>query len=199
MTFYHVSLGWTEEYKRFVPRIPEFRAYGEDDVTKRICISDSISGCLSAIPDKPYRTDIWKEITVYKCEIENYIGFKELYWTGKVFDAYLTHECWYLEPIEMAGRHMLLRGFDSCYEFVPNEQRTDEYILYAVDYLKNHNVRITDEIKKRLYSCSMLEAMYDIFPQIFHEHDLDLDEVSEEILATTRIITNPELKMVVMD
>lgn len=48
MKLYHVSLDLGE--LNFIPRVPENRAVGEDDIVPRICLSDSIEGCLSAVP-----------------------------------------------------------------------------------------------------------------------------------------------------
>lgn len=42
----------------------------------------------------------------------------------------------------------------------------------------------------------MIEAMYDIFPPLFYENNLDLEDVSEEILTTSRIISNPKFSIV---
>jgi hypothetical protein len=49
---FHVSGDITDaKTKLFVPRIPEHRYVGEDDTIPRICFSDSILGCIKAIPD----------------------------------------------------------------------------------------------------------------------------------------------------
>lgn len=196
MILYHVSKGWTELYKEFIPRVPEFRAYDEDNKTERICLSDSIGGCLSAIPDSLYHTDEYTKLTIYECDIDDYINYEELYKYGMVPDAYVTHEYWCLKPIWMFGTHVLLSDFDSHYEFVPDEKRLDEYVLYVVDYLNCHDIIIPADTKKRLENCTMIEAMYDIFPPLFYKNNLDLDDVSEEILTTSRIISNPKFSIV---
>lgn len=49
---FHLSGDITDkETKLFIPRIPEHRCKGEDDTILRICFSDSILGCIKAIPD----------------------------------------------------------------------------------------------------------------------------------------------------
>lgn len=46
-TLYHVSYN---KIDRFTPRIPQNRCPGENDSIPRICLSDSIEGCINALP-----------------------------------------------------------------------------------------------------------------------------------------------------
>lgn len=194
MKLYHVSMGWTETLKLFTPRVPDSRAYDEDDVTARICFSKTIEGALSAIANKPTETCTWKEITIYELDTDNYIDSRRLYLSGKVNDAILTNECWYLEPVTLKGTHMLLRDFSYSYEYIPNEKMKDEYIDYAIFYLKDQGICVPGEVLNELRNCTLAEAMFDILPGVFNEYCLDLDEISSDLLASTRIMYDLELK-----
>lgn len=49
---YHVSLRFWDEITKFIPRVPKGRldSVGEDTLIPRICLSDSIEGCLTGVP-----------------------------------------------------------------------------------------------------------------------------------------------------
>lgn len=194
MKLYHVSMDWTQTPKLFIPRIPESRAYDEDDVTERICLSTTIAGALSAIANKPIETCTWKKITVYELETDDYIDSMDLYMSGKVNDAILTHECWYLKPVVLNGTHMLLRDFSYSYEFIPNEKMKDEYISYAIYYLKEQGVDLSKKLMDDLNHCTLAEAMFEILPGFFDEYHLDLDSISCDLLCSTRVVYDLELK-----
>lgn len=194
MKLYHVSMGWTEPIKSFVPRVPDSRAYEEDDKTKRICFSTTLEGAMSAIANKPTETCTWKKFTVYEFETDDYIDYMELYRSGKVNDAILTHECWYLKPVILKGKHMLLRDFRYSYEYIPNEKQKEEYICYAIGYLKEQGIDVPLEILNELNDCTLAEAMLDILPRIFDKHHLDLDSISCDLLCSTRVMYDLELK-----
>lgn len=74
------------------PRIPENRLYGEDEEIERICVSQSVDGCLIA-------TYYCKgdEIYVHKCESNSVISPT----IDQVADSYFTGEQWITEPVEM--------------------------------------------------------------------------------------------------
>lgn len=50
MTYYHISLEAQEVVKEFIPSLPSAVYVHEDKETPRISLSDSIEGCLSAVP-----------------------------------------------------------------------------------------------------------------------------------------------------
>ena len=194
MKLYHIAMGWTEISKLFVPRVPETRAYGEDDVTKRICLSTSIEGCFNAMANKPYQSNT--KITLYEVNTDDYVSYEKLYSTGKVYDAYLTHECWYLQPIIMTGKHLILKNFESDIEFVPDETRKDEFLCFLFDYLENHkNVFCSNEFESLidgLESHSVAEILFEILPPYFDKYLLDMDDICADILSSIRIMYNLE-------
>ena len=74
------------------PRLPENRAPNEDESTERVCVSQSIDGCLVAT-----YYGVGNIIYVHTCESDQVISptFKQ------VEDAMFTGEQWILEPVEM--------------------------------------------------------------------------------------------------
>lgn len=102
MTLFHVSLE-DEKIEKFVPRVPEIRAFLEDGEIPRICLSTSIDGCLSAVSWGGCKlhnvVESSAKIRVYEFNDEdiingNLIGSIELYQSGKVVDADETGEVW---------------------------------------------------------------------------------------------------------
>ena len=75
------------------PRIPVNRMNSENDTTKRVCVSQSINGCLTAVG----MFNIGDTVYVHKCKSDNVIQpFIE-----QVQDSCFTGELWILEPVEM--------------------------------------------------------------------------------------------------
>lgn len=104
---YHVSLK-KHCYNKFTPKIPQSRSRktGENDTIKRICLSSSIEGCLTAIPERgleyfsdqesrgvPFLLYIYS-IDESCIEKSNIIEPKELLEKKYVFDAGITNEHW---------------------------------------------------------------------------------------------------------
>lgn len=179
MKLYHVSMGWTETPKLFIPRIPKTRADFEDSVTKRICLSTSIEGCLNAMAEKPYRSNT--KLTIYSCNVESFVGYHKLYMSGKVYDACLTQECWYLKPLIMEGKQTILKDFACDCKFVPIEYKKEELLTYIFTFFKEYPAFIPDNILSSLEFYTMYELMYSILPPYFKHSPLDLDDVFENI------------------
>lgn len=191
MKLYHVSLGWKETPKLFIPRVPKNRAENENETIKRICLSTDIIGCLTAMPDKPHKYNT--KITVYECDVHDYIDYNELYFSNKVCDSYLTHECWYLKPITMTGKHLILKSFESDWVFIAEEDKKKRCIQEAVFYLTKHGVTIHNKIIKKLYEYPFSVSLEQILPELFYDNDLDMDDVFSGLLDSVRTFSNIEL------
>lgn len=76
------------------PRIPIHKYKSEDEKTNRICVSQSINGCLTAIGS---RFSIGEIVYVHQCESNNVIQPT----TDQVVDVCFTGEQWILEPVVM--------------------------------------------------------------------------------------------------
>lgn len=134
MKLYHVSKR-LDDVEQFAPRIPENRIEREDDTVKRICVSKSVGGCLSAVPDggselEQYLFDTGGFVQVFVFDTHT-LGLSEeevippdvLYQKGWVEDAVATGEHWITVPVKPTESYWLLIGdwMDSEIEFYPYE------------------------------------------------------------------------------
>lgn len=123
---YHVSLHLNHP-GIFDLRVPESRMKDEDSVTPRICVSDSIEGCLTAsafgahyLGESLMETDDLMKVFVIDTEklgltSSDVIFPTELYQSGKVDDANLTNEYWILKDFVVPQEDQLVvkvTGFD---------------------------------------------------------------------------------------
>lgn len=88
---YHLSKD--DNLTKLTPQIPEC-AVGihEDTNTKRVCFSDSIEGCLSALQEIPKQYYVYipaEEIDFYTPTVD------------EVRDAKFTHEVWILQEVKV--------------------------------------------------------------------------------------------------
>lgn len=151
MKLYNVALPEDLHSDVFIPRIPDFRVSGEDNVTDRICLSDSISGCVSAVvwggaqfEDMFFNTNKIESypIKVYEFDTEdikdgNLIGPDELYEKDLVRDATINNEYWVINQELKPRRYFYIQVTD----FV--EESFDD-IAYK-DYLKVQELEKNNE------------------------------------------------------
>lgn len=108
-TLYHIS-NWCEITPSFIPRIPHYRASEEDKTTPRISLSNSIEGCLTAVPWGNSRLEqiFWEygsflirvyEFKLSEMDTQKLLTPEYLYYTDKVRDANVTKEYWYLDAL----------------------------------------------------------------------------------------------------
>jgi hypothetical protein len=109
---FHVSFDITEPLcKLFIPRVPKNPMNGEDEIYKRICFSDSVTGCINSIGKvlEPYDNTDSVTIIVWEKEVDlldkNLISWRRLYEDNLVPDAAITHEYWYLEKTCIDGAY----------------------------------------------------------------------------------------------
>lgn len=108
MVLYHVTRDFSHNGK-FTPRVPKERMIDEDDETKRVCVSKTIAGCLTAIP-KGESQDIISELKVFRIDTERlniesaFIMDSETLYEGYVDDALMTDEHWILKEFKVEGK-----------------------------------------------------------------------------------------------
>lgn len=117
---YHISQlsEFPNETKRFIPRIPEYRASGENERIPRICVSDSLDGCFKAHPDAVHNinyamdtevlleegiTGILYRVYHFLVDEEEVLFPNQLHSKGYVPDALDTNEHWILNEIKPVG------------------------------------------------------------------------------------------------
>lgn len=119
---YHISPEIDKLEIKFTPRIPVDIENNEDNTTLRICFSDSIEGCLSAMGNvNRYIDETGKGTFVmysFECFIDdnNLIDWRSLFESGKVPDAAVTHEYWYMKPITLHGRRIIINNLEYAHQ-----------------------------------------------------------------------------------
>lgn len=76
------------------PKVPLHKYECEDSETERICVSQSINGCLTALSS---RFGIGEIVYIHQCESDNIIQPT----VEQVIDVCFTGEQWILEPVVM--------------------------------------------------------------------------------------------------
>lgn len=129
-TLYHLSL--SSEIIDFYPRVPKIRRFGEDGLINRISASDTIDGCLSAVPwggtnlEEAFlfakSKDKGLSVRVYEFDIDD-IGFEfivppeYLFQEDLVGDAYETGEHWIMSHVQPYRTYIItILSFDEDYE-----------------------------------------------------------------------------------
>lgn len=145
---YHASYS-CDIIEEFIPRIPEFRAEGldENNTIPRICLSDSIEGCLSAVPWGGSRLEdlFWEEgsclIRIYEFDIKdlnlkNLLPPEYLYSSDLVRDSNITREYWYIDEKLKPSRSYLIeiRNYDT---YWPDIISFDDYLNGMYTELNN--------------------------------------------------------------
>jgi len=127
------------------PRIPVCKYNCEDSEIKRICVSQSINGCLTAIGS---RFDLGDKVYIHQCESDNVIQPT----SEQVKDVHLTGEQWILEPIAMTLLYtiIILGTLNSTIKGVCNvlyafRLEYDEYDMdrKEITMSKKHSCRMT--------------------------------------------------------
>lgn len=118
------------------PRVPKSIASYEDDKVRRICVSDTIKGCLNATLDTVCSHNDF--IFVHTCEAEIVVTPTDI----QVKDSKVTKEKWILEPVLME----LYDRFFIKIIFMPSKNRL-QYNFYG----ENTNERII------IYTTNMFE------------------------------------------
>lgn len=114
MKLYHISVNTETVQRRFAPRIPDLGRNTvniEDHAVPRVCFSETVDGCMSALPPcSRLLIDCKKaKFVLYEIETDDYpesyfISNEEIVRQNLVYDANLTKEWWLLEPVELQGR-----------------------------------------------------------------------------------------------
>lgn len=93
MRYYFASKITDLDGKTICPKIPKSIMKSENKTTKRICVSQSINGCLTSISD----FCIGDIVTVYSCEPKCVLQPTR----EDVEDSPLTGEMWIVEPVRL--------------------------------------------------------------------------------------------------
>lgn len=189
---YHISYNCLEpSYKEFIPKIPDNTIRGENESIARICLSDSIEGCLNAaedhmgIFDKENRGVIMVWEKEFSLEDPKLITWMELYEEGLVPDAAITHEYWYLQNVFMNGS---LYEIKNTKDAIANKQLVyiikPKYKIEVLDVIAKFGVDLN--IIKEMDACTILNEW---IPRVLPEK---YELVIEEIKNALRVIPDED-------
>ena len=197
---YRIEIGKNyDKTKVFRPVIPEKTMYGENTEIKRVCLCDSIIGCINAMPInlEDYEEDGQCYITVWTKEFDlsdtKLFDYEKLYEKSYVPDALLTHEYWYLEDIEMEGKIYSIEG-------ISKENKVKQYVvsnMYRDRVIKVLQRKgLYDLEAEKIDACSLLN---EYIPKIAGDKiqvvmDEIFDELSDAFENEETEIDNEELK-----
>lgn len=148
MKLYHLRLG-SQAKKEFKPEIPLNRGAEEDAVHERICLSDSIEGCLSSVSWggnhleeqvicrlSNKTTSLIVRVYVFDTESilsENLITPKQIIENGWVEDAGITHEHWVVNQTLIPESSFLIKITD----YIDDDVMVNDYeyrVITSVTY-----------------------------------------------------------------
>lgn len=194
--FYHVSLSLTEGLEKvFSPRIPseDIRMKGEESTIPRICVCDSIEGCLTAVPfGGANLPEIFVgDINTHSCPIRvfvfdekdildgNLITPEELYKKDWVRDAYYSREYWIVnQDIKPVDTFVIsVTDYDeSIYDDVSpaNRELYDNCIDEDLEkYIDDHIIVIENVTYKILNNYVENDFITIVFDRKIEEEELD--------------------------
>lgn len=177
-TLYHLSLVPVD---KFIPGVPTYRRPEEDGKTKRICLSDSIENCLSAVswfgsssaPEDIITEVGSKIIFVYEFEIEEHFlkTPEEVYSIGTVCDAILNQEYWYIGEENLTPKNA--------------------YSISIIDYFEEEHTVLSPKLQK-IYDLNnggidvdkyynLKEGLY--YGTVYRFHDLIYKKVDKVLMG----------------
>ena len=111
MRLFHVAEGFRPRIREFIPQVPKSANFPEDTVTPRICFSETIEGCLTALG---YTFHEHHPLTIWEVDIDPKaaVSPKFLWEHHLVPDCLLTGEWWVLRPLTLVGTHVYLEHFE---------------------------------------------------------------------------------------
>lgn len=171
MIFYHVSLDLNSS-SYFEPRIPVKRRPDEDFKTKRVCVSKTIEGCLTAIPEvermfiagKEFQGLKVKIFTIDTCKLgipdKAIVDSEYLYMTDKVRDADLTEECWITVPFTVPEENISIKTIESVHEQYEDIYPYFIYLMAENEYGGDYQEAYFDYFNERIPYNTVIEKVW---------------------------------------
>lgn len=202
MKLYHVSRD-ISKIDKFIPKVPKYCNELENK-EKRICVSSSIEGCISATSQLwlcKKRTDsylefsLFSEAIVYEFNSDdisdgNLITPNELKRSKHIFDAELTDEYWIINQDIVPRKTYVIKLINSSYEDITENFSKEEMVLntlknsklnFTVTKFKNFNYEIID-IEK--YKKEIENTYYPFIEKYYNEKKIDGLKRIKECLET---------------
>lgn len=186
ITLYHVSFDIENGagYKLFTPCIPKSapKYEGVDsngNKIKRICFSDSVENCITAISDGVSQLNEKGQFLLYKVQIPledtNLVYYNDLYNYYNVIDANYTHEYWYTGKLFLKGLlcNAISYSCDDYYDSIFECDRERFYYELSCYGYDNSSIRSIDK-----YSNLFNFVNFDIYKKPMYE-DLVFNHLSD--------------------
>ena len=183
---YHVS---TDIHHNgvFTPRIPEYKFDFEDKTTKRVCVSSTIEGCLSALPSKECIEENGSGyIKLFQIDLEA-LGLSEevlddvfLYENGLLDDSLVTNEHWITAPFKVPEENQTICKLS----FIESTSR--KVIPYKdIQRIKNDFlIDITESIRRGYIIGDEEDISY---KDVMEFAEIELEELCENYISVTYV------------
>ena len=162
---YHISLeGNINEEKLFIPRIPRITMDTEDKLIPRICVSETIRGCIDSFPYKYDLNDMIMNGSVflylysfdaYKLGSNNIKYYYQL--EEYVPDAMTTKETWIMKEVSSKPEIIRIDRIGNIEYSKTDYDRTFVDTVFStgecIDEILNFNIKIIDINKDKITIC----------------------------------------------
>lgn len=139
---YNVTFNLEDHSTVLKPSIPYSASddYGEDKTTLRVCLSDSIERCISAIGPSFRNLFVGCKLVVRSVRLndlepDSLIHYAELYSSGKVPDAMENHEYWYLKDVNVNRVVYEIQSFSYEHAIAYTCLKADDVLAIARKYV----------------------------------------------------------------
>lgn len=178
MELYHISQDVENLNRCFVPRIPLSTSLNENKTVPRICFSNSVSGCFSAVPGENrskiihsgdkfvlYKLNVKKKLCILNRSI---ITPHELHRRKFVSDAIINGEYWVTVPVFIKGELCEITNFEWSHEV--NSELFSPITIYnlaarinpAIKKLKNINITDSALCYRGIINGADKNKLYDV-------------------------------------
>lgn len=176
---YNVTFNLQDKSTCLIPHIPFTAADDEDKHTERVCFADSVSHCIEAIGS--CSRDLYAGCMIVVRSVDEswldkskLIACDVLYSEGLVPDAMETHECWYLDEVEVKREVYQIHDFDFEHDIAFTCIQEEDMRYLAEKY-------VPDIYLKR---CKTAEDIYKRTAELLHSEQRyeDYDEFDNQVL-----------------
>ncbi len=175
MTLYNIWFNIIDMSTKLVPRVPESCNPPEDTITPRICLSDSVEGCLQAVcyDDKELKsgTQFILHVLDLSAQDTHLIYPIQLKAAGKVPDAEHNHEYWYTKSIECETYLCELISYEYEHTIVWSalKRKDMEELAFKYTYIDMSMCKTTFDIYTRVSRYLERLQMYDLSDEFYED------------------------------
>lgn len=149
---YNITFNLNDESTLLQPYIPYSAAEDEDRETKRVCFADSVDNCISAIGScarELYEgsTIVVRSVQTDKLDKSKLITPHQLAASGKVPDAEVNQEYWYLGDVNIVREVRTIVSFEYEYAIAFQCLNKDDVNALIKKYLPDDGIRDGESIE----------------------------------------------------